>query len=80
MPINHPKFLWVTGGCLAFLLIYLALHERGYTPQFKGVPSLHTSWEYEPERDERNLGLSEDQCQVYLWRNPWRRKWSVGGC
>lgn len=61
-------------GLAAFLtlvLFYIGLSKKDYVPSFTQkappAPSLQPTtgtWDFVTERDERNLGLSEEQCQV----------------
>lgn len=61
---------WVIGlaSFLTLILFYVALSEKQYVPSFSSsVQKLRPttgSWEFVTERDERNLGLTEEQCQV----------------
>lgn len=61
---------WVIGlaALLTLVFFYVALSENSYVPSLSStVPKLRPTngaWEFVTERDERNLGLSEEQCQV----------------
>jgi hypothetical protein len=57
-------------GLAAFLLLvlfFVGLSKKDYVPSFTTKEPLRPTsgaWEFVTERDERNLGLSEEQCQV----------------
>lgn len=60
----QPRTFGIISGIVAFLIILLALQQRGTVPKFQVVQSNADPWAFDPKRDERNLGLSDEQCQV----------------
>jgi hypothetical protein len=70
----------IAATALAILsLFYLAIPANTYVPSLASLhkPRPHpayptvceqplngSAWDYDPERDERNLGLTDEQCQV----------------
>jgi hypothetical protein len=58
---NHiPLPFWLAGFC--FISIFLLWRSSGYQSRPKSPDSQTSHWEFQLERDGRNHGLSEDQC------------------
>jgi hypothetical protein len=56
-------------GLVAFVLLvlfFVGISHKDYVPSFTKTPLRPTSgsWDFVSERDQKNLGLSEEQCQV----------------
>ncbi|KAL9094114.1 MAG: hypothetical protein Q9165_003529, partial [Trypethelium subeluteriae] len=56
------KLLVAAGSLIALTVVFLSLQEHQVVPQLSKIPRPYR-WTYEPVRDERNLGLTEAQCE-----------------
>ncbi|KAL9078160.1 MAG: hypothetical protein Q9157_002918 [Trypethelium eluteriae] len=56
------KLLVAAGSLIALTVIFLSLQEHQVVPQLPKIPRPYR-WTYDPVRDERNLGLTEAQCE-----------------
>ena len=59
------KLFATIGSLFALILLYLTLQEHEAVPRIPKI-SRPLRWTYDPERDERNLGLTEEQCEVRI--------------
>ena len=60
--------LYASAAFVLLVLFFIGLSNKEYVPSFTKATSaslpVSDAWSFVPERDERNLGLSNDQCDV----------------
>ncbi|KAI9657948.1 MAG: hypothetical protein M1821_002605 [Bathelium mastoideum] len=65
--MTRVKLLAAVAAVFILVLTYLSLQEHEVVPRIAKIPtsvSQPYAWTYDPVRDERNLGLTEEQCEA----------------
>ena len=69
MHLNNTSLAWRYSllGAAVFALAVIFLALRDYTPVSQRL-KLTSAWQFDAERDQRNLGLDDNQCEVCVSR------------